>query len=569
MWKLVPALEREMGQAFPELVRASNLITETLRLEEQRFRKTLERGLRMLDDESSGLCEGDKFSGETAFKLYDTYGFPLDLTEDALKSRGIAVDTDAFNTAMERQRAEARKAWAGSGEAATDTHWFDIREKAGATDFLGYETERAEGEIVALLARDGHALVDSLQPGDEAAIIANQSPFYGESGGQVGDRGEIRTGVGAVFTVTDTQKKLGDLLVHYGRMDKGTLRPGDAIELSVERTRRAGARVHHSATHLVHEALRQVLGGHVVQKGSLVEPDRLRFDFSHPKALDPAEIERVEDLSNQVVLQNDPVTTRLMNVDDAIAEGAMALFGEKYGDEVRVVSMGLQPQDEGNKPIYSLELCGGTHVARTGDIGVIKIVAETASAAGVRRVEALAGEAARKYLNEQDRRLGAAAMAIKASPADVPARLESLMDDRRRLERELAEAKRQLALGGGAGSADDGEAEIAGVKVVMRALHGINPKDLRGLVDDGKKKLGSGVVAVVGVNEEGKAGVAVGVTDDLTDKFNAVDLVRAGSQALGGKGGGGRADMAQAGGPDGSKADAALDAIRDAISAAA
>jgi alanyl-tRNA synthetase len=563
MWKLVPALEREMGQAYPELVRARDLITETLRLEEGRFRKTLERGLKILDEASADLREGDRLDGEIAFKLYDTYGFPLDLTQDALKTRGIGVDTDVFAEEMDKQRAEARKAWAGSGDTATETVWFDLREKHGATDFLGYDTTSAEGVVLALIDSDGQ-VVEGLSQGGNGAIVVNQTPFYGESGGQVGDHGLIRTAEGSVFRVSDTQKKLGDLFVHFGTVDKGELAAGDAVELHVDQGRRGGTQIHHSATHLVHEALRQVLGTHVAQKGSLVEPDRLRFDFSHPKSMNAEELGLVEDLANRVVLQNDPVTTRLMSVDDAIEEGAMALFGEKYGEEVRVVSMGRQPADSGNKATYSLELCGGTHVKRTGDIGLIKLVTESASAAGVRRLEALAGDAARRYLEGQEKLFNEAAGALKVTASDVPARIAALLDERKRLERELSEARRQLAMGGGAGG-DGGETEVNGTKVMLRAVHGVSPKDLRGMVDDGKNRLGSGVVAIIGVSEDGKAGIAVGVTGDLTERFNAVDIVQIGAAALGGKGGGGRPDMAQAGGPDGSKADAALEEIKAAI----
>lgn len=563
MWKLVPALVREMGGAYPELGRAEPLIEETLKLEETRFRKTLERGLRILDEESAALGKGQVFSGETAFKLYDTYGFPLDLTQDALKPRGIAVDLNAFDKAMDKQREDARQAWKGTGEAKTDTIWFDIRERVGASEFLGYDTEQAEGVIKAIVAEGKE--VPELTPGAKGAIIVNQTPFYGESGGQTGDHGVIRSSGGALFRVTDTQKRVGDLFIHQGVVEKGQFKPGDAVELDVDHVRRSGNRQHHSATHLLHEALRETLGSHVAQKGSLVEPDRLRFDFSHNKALSAEEIAAVEAMANEVVLQNDEVTTRLMSVDEAIAEGAMALFGEKYGDEVRVVSMGVRP--EGNRRIYSLELCGGTHARRTGDIGLIKVVSESASAAGVRRIEALAGEAAKRYLDTQDKRVQAAASVLRVTPSDVVPRIEALIDERKKLERELAEAKKQLALGGGAAKGDDGISEAGGVKLMARVIKGINPKDMKGLVDDGKAKLGSGVVALVGLNDEGRAGLIVGVTDDLTKRFNAVDLVRIGSEVLGGKGGGGRPDMAQAGGPDASKAEAALQAIKDAVAA--
>jgi alanyl-tRNA synthetase len=562
MWKLVPALKREMGQAYPELGRAEDLITETLRLEETRFRKTLERGLKMLDDESAGLGEGDSFSGEVAFKLYDTYGFPLDLTQDALKSRGISVDTDTFNASMEKQKADARKAWAGSGEAQTDAVWFDVREQTGATDFLGYDTETAEGVIKAIVAEDG-TMLDTAKAGDKVAVIVNQTPFYGESGGQTGDRGTMKTAEGARLVVSDTHKRVGDLFVHQAEVTDGEISTGDAVEMEVDHARRSGNRIHHSATHLVHEALRQVLGNHVVQKGSLVEPGRLRFDFAHPKAMSDDELEQVERIANTVVLQNDPVSTRLMSVDEAIEAGAMALFGEKYGDEVRVVSMGVQPGGTagGNKQTYSMELCGGTHVSRTGDIGLIRLVTESATAAGVRRIEALAGDAARNYLEARDRQVQRLAEALKAAPDDVETRVLSLLDERKKLERELAEAKKKLAMGGGSGGGTTAIEEIAGVKLLARVLDGLNPKDLRVAVDDGKAQVGSGVVALVAVNE-GKAAVGVGVTDDLKGKLDAVELVKAGVEAVGGKGGGGRPDMAQGGGPDGGKADAALNAIR-------
>ncbi|HEV3371306.1 MAG TPA: alanine--tRNA ligase, partial [Xanthobacteraceae bacterium] len=560
MWRLVPLLVREMGQAYPELHRAEALITETLRLEETRFRKTLERGLAILDEETRTLRQGDRLNGETAFTLYDTFGFPLDLTQDALRPRGIAVDTDTFNAAMERQREKARASWAGSGEAATETVWFALREKNGATEFLGYETERAEG-VVSALVRDGKE-VGALKAGESGSVVLNQTPFYGESGGQVGDTG-VMTADGVRFRVTDTQKKAGDLFVHAGVVEEGTLARGAALVLEVDHARRGTIRQNHSATHLLHEALRQVLGDHVAQKGSLVAPDRLRFDFSHHKAMSAAELERVEDLANDIVLQNAPVTTRLMAVDDAIASGARALFGEKYGDEVRVVAMG---EGSGNAMGWSVELCGGTHVRRTGDIGIISIVGESGVAAGVRRLEALTGTAARKSANHLAQLAKAAAAELKAPLEDLPARLAQVLDERKRLERELSDAKKKLAMGGGS-KADtaDGVRTIGDVKLLARAVEGIDLKDLRSLADEGKKQLGSGVVAIVGVTQDGKAGVVVGVTPDLTARFSAVDLVRKGAEALGGKGGGGRPDMAQAGGPDGAKADAALTAIAAAL----
>jgi len=571
MYRLVPALVHEMGETYLELVRAQPLITETIKLEETRFRNTLDKGLLLLSQASAGLKKGDVFSGETAFKLYDTYGFPLDLTQDALKSRGITVDTKAFDAAMERQRREARLSWSGSGEAATEGTWFDIREKVGATDFLGYDTETAEGEIRAIL-KDGKEM-KSLKTGDEAALLLNQTPFYGESGGQVGDQGVIKGAKGALFRVTDTQKKLGELVVHIGRVEKGAFTAGEAVELLVDRERRTATRANHSATHLVHEALRQVLGSHVAQKGSLVAPERLRFDFSHPKPMSAEELAAVEDMANAYVLQNSPVQTRLMALEDALETAAMALFGEKYGEEVRVVSMGEMVSDpQGLTPkrankAWSVELCGGTHVARTGDIGLVRLIAEAASAAGVRRIEALTGSGARAYLAEQDQRMRELAGVLRTKSDDVVDRVKALMEERRQLERQLGDAKRQLALGGGAAAANGENTaatpmirSIGDVKLWVQTVEGINPKDLRGLVDDRKKQVGSGVVAIVSVTD-GKAGLAVGVTDDLTKRISAVDLVKAGAEALGGKGGGGRPDMAQAGGPDGSKAEAALKAI--------
>ena len=558
MWKLVPALVREMGSAYSELVRGQAMITETLKLEETRFRNTLQRGLKLVDEESSGLNKGDTFSGETAFKLYDTFGFPLDLTQDALRARGIAVDGEAFAKSMAKQKADARAAWKGSGEAKTDTVWFEIRERVGGTEFLGYDTETAEGEVMAL-ASDGKD-VTVLHEGQSGAIIVNQTPFYGESGGQSGDQGIIRRADGALFRVTETQKRLGDVFVHMGVVEKGSFRVGEAVELEVDYARRFGNRSHHSATHLLHEALRRVLGEHVAQKGSLVEPGRLRFDFSHGKGMSQDEIAKAEAIANEVVLQNDPVATRLLSVDAAIAEGAMALFGEKYGDEVRVVSMGRNKAGD-KRAIYSLELCGGTHVARTGDIGLIKIVGESASSAGVRRLEALAGDAARAYLVEQDRRVLAAAAALKTAPADLLSRIDSLLDDKKRLERELADAKRQLAMGS-KGKAQDDVETLNGTKFIGRVLNGVAAQDLKAMADEGKKTLGSGIVVLVAQSDDGKGAVVAGVTDDLVGRFNAVDLVKAAAVAMGGKGGGGRPDLAQAGGPDGVNALVALAAVR-------
>jgi alanyl-tRNA synthetase len=562
MFKLVPALVREMGAAYPELTRAEAMITDTLKLEESRFRNTLQRGLKLLDEDSVGLKKGDTFSGETAFKLYDTYGFPLDLTQDALRSRDITVDTKAFAASMAKQKADARAAWKGSGEAKTETVWFEIRERVGATEFLGYDTEQAEGEVLAL-THDGKD-VSALSAGMNGAIIVNQTPFYAESGGQTGDHGVIKSADGAVFVVTETQKRLGDLFVHQGRVEKGAFRIGVAVELQVDHKRRSGNRMHHSATHLLHEALRRVLGTHVAQKGSLVEPGRLRFDFSHTKGMSAEEIAQTEAIANSIILQNDAVNTRLLSVDAAIAEGAMALFGEKYGDEVRVVSMGRNEEGEG-RPIYSLELCGGTHVARTGDIGLVKVIAESGSAAGVRRMEAFAGDAALEYLNQQDKRVHAAAAALKVSPSDMLGRIDALLDERRKMERELSDARKALAMGGGAGANGSEVSEVNGIKFIGRVVKGVAPQDLKALADDGKKSVGSGVVALVAVSDDGKGAVVVGVTDDLTKRFSAVELVKLGSIAMGGKGGGGRPDMAQAGGPDGIKAEDAIAAVRAAL----
>ncbi|CAA0098977.1 Alanine--tRNA ligase [Starkeya nomas] len=559
MHRLVPVLVREMGRAYPEIVRAEALVTETLRLEETRFRKTLERGLSILETESEGLNAGAKFSGETAFKLYDTYGFPLDLTEDALRARGVGVDVDSFNAAMERQRAEARASWAGSGEAATDTVWFSVREDVGPTEFLGYGTETAEGTATALVTEGRRA--GELPAGGRGLVVLNQTPFYGESGGQVGDTGVLTGEGGLRARVVNTQKKLGDIFVHEVEVESGTLAVGAALALVVDSDRRQAVRANHSATHLLHEALRRVLGDHVAQKGSLVAPDRLRFDFSHPKPMDEAELRQVEDIANRIVLRNEPVVTRLMAVDDAIESGARALFGEKYGDEVRVVSMGTDP---GNGAPYSVELCGGTHVARTGDIGIISLLGESAVGAGVRRIEAMTGDAARYHLNGESRALHAAAGLLKAPVGEVEARLAQLVEERRKLERELGEARRKLAMGGGT-AGEEPTRTIGAIKLLARQVTGIEPKDLKSLVDEGKKRIGSGIVAIVGVTDEGRAGLVVGVTDDLIDRYDAVALVRHGAEALGGKGGGGRRDMAQAGGPDGGRAAEALAAIESAL----
>jgi alanyl-tRNA synthetase len=559
--RLVPTLIDEMGHAYPELLRAEALITETLDLEEGRFKDTLGRGLRLLGEETAKLADGATLPGEVAFKLYDTYGFPLDLTEDVLRGQGRAVDTAGFDAAMERQRAEARKAWAGSGEAATDRIWFELRERLGATEFLGYQADTAEGRVESLVV-DG-AEITRAEAGTEVAVVVNQTPFYGESGGQVGDTGIMFNGGGVEITVSDTVKKLGDLHVHVGTVTRGAVAIGDVVEMRIDRDRRTMLRANHSVTHLLHEVLRRQLGDHVTQKGSLVAPDRLRFDFSHQRAVDADDLRAIEAEVNARIRLNTPVATRLMTPDEAIAAGALALFGEKYGDEVRVVSMG---GEDGDRATFSTELCGGTHVGRTGDIGLFKVVGEGAVAAGVRRIEAVTAAAAEAHVVAQEAALARAAAALKAAPADVPDRVAGLLDERRNLERELTAARKALAAGGG-GPADGAAAkDIAGIKFAARRVDDVPAKELKGMVDEIKNQLGSGVVALVGV-ADGKASLVVGVTADLTDRLDAVALVRAGSAAVGGKGGGGRPDMAQAGGPDGERAADAISAIETALAA--
>jgi alanyl-tRNA synthetase len=560
MWRLVPALVQQMGAAYGELVRAQPLITETLKLEESNFKQTLDRGLRLLDEETARLAPGEPFPGETAFRLYDTYGFPLDLTEDVLRAQGRNVETEGFDTAMARQRDEARKSWVGSGEAAAEAVWFTVREEIGATEFLGYETETAEGIVLAILR--GGARVAEAAAGDEIAVVVNQTPFYAESGGQVGDTGVMFTSGGAELAVIDTVKQAGDLHVHLGRLTHGVLRQGDAVELRVDGVRRRRLRANHSVTHLLHEALRRRLGAHVTQKGSLVAPDRLRFDFSHPKALTDADIRVIESEVNDRIRANAEVATRLLTPDRAVAEGALALFGEKYGDEVRVVAMGGVLDGE-NRP-FSIELCGGTHVRRTGDIGLFKIVSETAIASGVRRIEALTGAAAEVYLAEEEELLHQAAAALRTSPAELPARIVNLVDERRRLERELAEARRALASAGPA--IKSSVKQIGAVAFDARVIDDVPGRELKSLADELKQRIGSGIVAIAS-RAEGKAALVVGVTADLTSRFDAVELVRSTAAVLGGKGGGGRPDMAQAGGPDASRAEAALAALENAVAA--
>jgi alanyl-tRNA synthetase len=559
LWRLVAPLEHAMGQAFPELGRAQALITETLQLEEERFRKTLDRGLKLLDEATERLGDGEPLSGAVAFKLYDTYGFPLDLTQDILRGQGRSVDLAGFDAAMAAQRETARKAWAGSGEAATEALWFDLRDRLGATEFLGYDTEAAEGQIQAILVDGVEA--EAAEAGTDVMVLVNQTPFYGESGGQMGDSGIVFAADGTELAVRDTQKKLGTLRVHVGTVTKGRLHVGQAVELRVDGTRRRGLRAHHSATHLLHEALRRRLGEHVTQKGSLVAPDRLRFDFSHPRPLSAEDVRVVEHMVNERIRANAAVRTRFMTPDEAVAEGALALFGEKYGEEVRVVSMGGEDPEKGPGRAFSTELCGGTHVARTGDIGLFKVVGEQALAAGVRRVEAVVADAAFAYLTGREALLNEAATALKAAPADVPARVASLIEERRRLERELAETRRKLAAGGATGLEVE---EVAGIKFVRRLLQDVPARELKGMADELKAQVGSGVVALVSA-ADGKGSVVVGVTESLSSEIDAVTLVRVASEKLGGKGGGGRAEMAQAGGPDGDKANDALEAVKQAI----
>ncbi len=554
LWRLVPALTVQMGEAYPELNRAQALITETLKSEESRFKRTLERGLQLLDEATADMGDGGELEGETAFMLYDTYGFPLDLTQDALRGKGMEVNVEGFNAAMERQRQEARKAWTGSGEVAAEEIWYSLREELGVTEFLGYATASAEGQVVALVA-DGKRISEA-KTGSKVAIVVNQTPFYGESGGQVGDSGAITSsGLDVKVRVTDTVKKVGDIFVHLGQIEKGVLKVGDEVVLQVDDKRRRAICANHSATHLLHRALRRELGDHVVQKGSMVAADRLRFDVSHPKAIGGEEMGRVEAEVNDRIRYNSAVSTHLMEPEEAVKEGAMALFGEKYGDEVRVVCMGGEDADA----THSVELCGGTHVGRTGDIGFFKIVSESAVAAGVRRIEGLTGAAAENYCADREAVLLETAALLKVALADVPARVSGLLDERKKLESDMADARRVLATGGG-GNGGGEVKEVGGLKYSPRLLDGTPPKELKSLADDLKKQMGSGVVALVSVND-GKASLVVGVSDDLSARLSAVDLVRAGAAALGGKGGGGRPDMAQAGGPNGKEAGKALAAI--------
>jgi alanyl-tRNA synthetase len=558
--RMVPALVAEMGATFPELVRAQTLVEATLLQEEAQFRRTLANGLKLLDEATGSIGEGGTLSGATAFKLYDTFGFPYDLTEDALRTKGMSIDRAGFDAAMAEQKAAARAAWKGSGEKASDDLWYDLAEEVGATEFTGYSGHEGEGVVLALV-KDGER-VEQVGDGDTVTVVLNQTPFYGESGGQVGDAGKLSSLNGFDGEVQDTSKPLGKLHALQTKVVKGKLSVGDTLHQEVDADRRSATRANHSATHLLHAALRNRLGGHVTQKGSLVAPDRLRFDFSHPKALTPEELSQVEADVNAEIRANEPVATRLMTPDDAVAAGALALFGEKYGDEVRVLSMGRLSDEH-----YSVELCGGTHVAATGDIAVFKIIGESAVSSGVRRIEALTGEAARLWLNTRDEKLREAAASLKAAPDEVPARVAALVENSRRLERELADAKKALAMGGGGKAVAAGPETVAGINFLGQIVEGLDPKGLRGEVDTLKQRVKSGVAMLIAVND-GRASVAVGVTDDLVGKISAVDLVKAAVNALGGQGGGGRPDMAQGGGPDAAQAGAALDAVKEALAKA-
>ncbi|MCF8474280.1 MAG: alanine--tRNA ligase [Emcibacter sp.] len=559
MYRLVPTLIQEMGQAFPELHRAEALISETLKLEELRFKKTLERGLKLLDDEIVNLPKNGVLAGDVAFRLYDTYGFPLDLTQDVLRTYQMSVDVAGFAHSMEKQKNEARAAWKGSGSEATENIWFEAQDQYGATEFLGYSTTDTQGKILQIV-KDGKT-IEVAHAGDDVAILTNQTPFYGESGGQMGDVGTISHKSGAMAEITDTLKKLGKLHVHQAKITKGSFSLSDIVDMKVNDLVRNRLRANHSATHILHAVLRRYLGDHVTQKGSMVSSDRLRFDFSHNKALTILERTLIEGKVNQIIRQNSSITTKLMSADEAMESGAMALFGEKYGDEVRVVSMGLDDKTNTN---YSVELCGGTHALRTGDIGFFHIIAETAVAAGVRRIEAITGEAAIDYNNQQESFLNDAASLLKTTPAQLFERLTSLMEERKSAEKEITDLRRKIAMGTSHAEGGSDIKNIGNIKFIGQILNGVQARDLPSIADEAKQKIGSGVVALIAVND-GKAGILIAVTSDLAGRINAVDLVRVAATAVGGKGGGGRPDMAQAGGPDGSKAEEAVDAIENAL----
>jgi alanyl-tRNA synthetase len=563
IYKIVPELVKQMGVAYPELGRAEILITETLKLEETRFKQTLDRGLKLLDEESANLATDKALPGSIAFKLYDTFGFPLDLTQDVLRGRGQKVDVKGFEEAMAKQKAEARKSWAGSGDAATSKIWFELYDELGGTDFLGYSTDKAEGQVTAIV-RNGTRVADASE-GSDIQLIVNQTPFYAESGGQVGDTGTITTSSGAVIEISDTRKEAGNLFVHHGRVARGSVKTGDEVKLLVDGDRRAAIRANHSATHLLHECLRQKLGKHVTQKGSLVTPDRLRFDISQPVPIGHDALAEVEARVNKLIRSNEEVSTRLMSPKEAMEEGAMALFGEKYGDEVRVVSMGGSGGE--GRMAFSIELCGGTHVRRTGDIGLIKIISESAVSAGVRRIEATTGAGALAYFAQQEKSLNEVAETLKAPPADTPARVAQLVEERKKLEREVADLRRQVAMGSSASNSSASEApkKIGNVNFISRVMKDMPAKDLKPMADAFKAQVKSGIVVLVS-SFEGKVSLVVAVTDDLTSTISAVDLVKVGAEALGGKGGGGRPDMAQAGGVNENAMAEAVSAIENRIS---
>ena len=555
LFKLVPELVHQMGQAFPELVRAQDLISETLKLEETRFKNTLDRGLKLLDEETNKLSSGGILPGDIAFRLYDTFGFPLDLTVDALRSQGYRIDHKGFEVAMEKQRSDARASWSGSGDLATEMVWFDIKQEFGATEFLGYDAEIGEGEVVALVLKGVNVM--QAEAGSDVLIILNQTPFYGESGGQQGDCGSMNNDSGVEINIYNTQKKLGDLIVHEGKIIGTKLKVGDHLQLMVDHERRSSMRAHHSATHLLHSALQNKLGRHVTQKGSLVAEDKLRFDVSHPTAISREDLDKVEDQVNEQIRLNTEVITRLMTPDEAIGMGAMALFGEKYGDEVRVVSMGSSNE----KDFFSTELCGGTHTKRTGDIGVFRILTEAAVASGVRRIEAVAGITAQNYIINDSKILLDTANLLKVPIADIPRRTEVLLEDRKKLEKEIVDLRRELASG------NNGQSEIkkiSNINFIGKHLNNLPAKDLKGLADELRSQIGSGVVALTSVHEN-KVSIVVSVTDDLTDEISAVDLVKLGANVVDGKGGGGRVDMAQAGGPNSDKVGAVIESIENEL----
>lgn len=560
--RLVPSLVQQMGAAYPELVQAQAMIEETLLQEETRFRTTLDRGLKLLEDEISQLRPGGSLPGKTAFKLYDTFGFPLDLTQDALRDEKMTVDTEGFGVAMSEQKAKARAAWSGSGEIADDSMWFDLLDTHGATEFLGYDAEKSEGQLLALV--EATKELKTVSVGATVQLIFNQTPFYAESGGQVGDTGQIKTDTGTL-KITDTRKS-AELIIHMGTVLEGSVSVGQFAQLAVDQTRRSQIRANHSATHLLHEALRRSLGEHVAQRGSLNDHDRLRFDFSHGQALTPKQLEEVQAEVNKYIRQNSHVETRIMTPDDARAIGAQALFGEKYGDEVRVISMGyLERSKKGTTSnTYSLELCGGTHVRQTGDIGCFILLGDAASSAGVRRIEAVTGSTANIYIQSQQSIISEAANILKVQNSDLTVRAKQLVDERKALKNEVTDLRRNLAMSGGAGAQTSKPINVAGRLFLAEVLQGVTGRDLPTLIDNKKAELKSGAVLLI-AESDGKIAVAAGVTKDLTDTLSAVDMVTIAVSELGGKGGGGRADMAQGGAQSAKNAAQAINAVKQMI----